>query len=124
MTELLNGSQVITGGDIEQRGMACFTFARCIIAAADTTRTSKFFVLRMPLFTPPGSGWTPGSSPLLADRRIRLCHIAKPTVTDERAVSSICRIPQSRLGKTPRRCCSKAYDHRRCEEKAGGRCGG
>jgi len=29
--------QVITGGDLEQRGMACFTFARCIIAAADTT---------------------------------------------------------------------------------------
>jgi anaphase-promoting complex subunit 5 len=28
---------VITGGDLEQRGMACFTFARCIIAAADTT---------------------------------------------------------------------------------------
>jgi anaphase-promoting complex subunit 5 len=28
--------QVIIGTDLEQRALACFTFARCIIAAADT----------------------------------------------------------------------------------------
>ena len=35
----LNNIQVITGMDLEQRGMACFTFARCIIVAADNTST-------------------------------------------------------------------------------------
>lgn len=29
---------MITGSNIEQRGLACFTFARCIIAAADSIR--------------------------------------------------------------------------------------
>lgn len=27
--------QMITGGDLEQRAFACFTFARCIMAASD-----------------------------------------------------------------------------------------
>lgn len=29
---------MITGNNIEQRALACFTFARCIIAAADSIR--------------------------------------------------------------------------------------
>ena len=35
---ILIGGQVIDGDDIEQRAVACHTFARCVIAAGDSTR--------------------------------------------------------------------------------------
>ena len=35
--------KVINGGDLEQRAVACLTFARCIIVAGDSTREPFIF---------------------------------------------------------------------------------